>query len=107
MRKIKRAILSILLVSLTVLFIVFAVANRGALVLSFFPLPYTLEMPTFLFALLVFSVGIVIGGFSLSVKLAKHKRFLKLERQRSKALENEVKALRMEQADRAPAALLP
>ena len=106
MHSLRRAVTTALLVIFSVVFVAFAVANRDFVAFSFFPLPYSFEMPKFLFVLLCFGFGLVIGGLALSLSLGRTKLQLKAERQRTQALENEVKALRMEQTDRSPPALL-
>jgi uncharacterized integral membrane protein len=105
MRKLRHIFSAAALCILTLLFIVFAVANRDVLELSFFPIPYAVEMPKFLFALLCFSLGLLVGATALTMRSAGQKHQLRRELRRAKAMENELKALRMEGSDRSPARL--
>lgn len=107
MHSLRRAVTTVLLIVFSIAFVAFAVANRDFVAFSFFPLPYSFEMPKFLFVLMCFAFGLIIGGLTLSLSLGRAKLQLRSERQRSLALESEVKALRMEHNDRADTALLP
>ena len=106
MRRLGRIIFAFFLFALALLFVLFAIANRDDVVLSFFPAPYTVAMPKFIFLLLAFGIGVITGGMMLSFKLARHKQILKREKRRANALENEVKALRMETSNRSSMTLL-
>lgn len=88
---------------ITAAFLVFAVANHQTVHLSFFPLPYGADMPSFLFAILCFALGAIIGGFLVHFKLSRTHRLLKAEHKRVSALENELSALQAEQQDKLPA----
>lgn len=105
MQKIRHILSAIALSVLTIFFVVFAVANRDVVELSFFPVPYAVEMPKFLFALLCFALGLLIGSAVLGLRFAGQKHQLRRELRRAKAMENELKALRMEDSDRSPARL--
>ena len=107
MHSLRRTTTTAFLIIFSVLFVAFAVANRDFVAFSFFPLPYSFEMPKFLFVLCCFGFGLIIGGLTISLSLGKSRRQLKLQRQRTLALENEIKALRLEQSDRSPSPLLP
>ena len=106
MQRVRRALTFFFLLVFSAIFLAFAVANRDFVTFSFFPLAYSFEMPKFLFALSCFACGVIIGGLLLSFGLAKSKRQLKHERQRVRALDNEVKALRMEKNSAASVALI-
>ena len=93
-----RYIKSFFLVLLSAAFLVFAIANRQTVHLSLFPLPYSADMPEFLFAILCFSLGVVVGGFAVHLKLAKSTRLFKSEHKRVMALQNEVSALHAERS---------
>jgi uncharacterized integral membrane protein len=92
-----------LLVSI-VLFVAFAVSNRDPVVVGLFPLPYTAQMPKFLFALICFGLGIIVAGISLNLRMAKTRRKFAKEHKRSMALENELKGIKAEK-DGLPATL--
>jgi len=51
----------LLLLVVTLLVAVFAVANRGAITLSFSPLPFDLAMPVYAAILGAFAIGLVVG----------------------------------------------
>ncbi len=83
------AIVSIILVA-------FCAANRGAVSLSLFPLPYIIELPVFIFALLCIALGVVLGSVALNIKLLQTKLQLRKSKIYSKAVDNENKILRSE-----------
>jgi lipopolysaccharide assembly protein A len=87
----------VLLSLITLVFVAFAVSNRDAVNLSFFPLPYSAEMPKFLLAILCFTLGAVVAALLLSLKLAKIQHRYNAEHKRAMALENEIKGLQAEQ----------
>lgn len=87
---------------ITVLFVAFSVANREMLDISFFPLPYSASMPKFILAILCFSIGIIVAGLIMNLKLAKTKRRFSKEHKRVMALENELKGVRSEQQSMLP-----
>lgn len=80
----------------TFAFVMFAVANRGIVAISLFPLPYDAEMPVFLLAVLCVALGAVIGGLVMSCHLSKRYLQLRREHKRAEALENELAAMRAE-----------
>ena len=53
-------------------------------------------MPVFLFAIFVFSLGVVIGGLAVNRKLSKARHIIVLERKRVMALQNEIHGLHSE-----------
>lgn len=93
-----------LLVLLTLFFIAFAISNREAVSLSFFPLPYTAETPLFILVLIAFVLGAAVAalvGFLTSLR----KKFDHLSAQhRVAALENEIAGLKAERNVMPPAA---
>lgn len=84
--------------------VLFAADNRDTVSISVFPLPYTAEMPKFLFAIMCFALGVVIGGLTISAKLGQARRLVKAERRQVTALQNEMKARQAEQLDKLPTA---
>ncbi|NBX03465.1 MAG: DUF1049 domain-containing protein [Alphaproteobacteria bacterium] len=100
MSSLKRFFGFLFLLFLAASFVVFAVSNRDFVGLNFFPLPYVVEIPKFLLALLCFAVGLLIGALAISFRLARTRRLLRAECRRADALLNENKALRMETSDR-------
>jgi uncharacterized integral membrane protein len=88
-----RAIKSVLLAGLVALFVLFSVSNREPIVISLFPLAFEAEMPKFLLAILCFTLGLLFGWMVCARRVSRHKRALKLELQRTRALQNEVDSL--------------
>lgn len=78
--------------------LLFALANREPALLYFTPLPYTMEIPLFLSLFASFIIGLLLGyAFCKSSSFGKQRAI----RQKDKvidALQQEVKALRNEQA---------
>ena len=95
MRKIVRAFI---LVPLVIVFVVFAVANRQVVTLSFDPFEsaqpaYALKLPLFILIFALIGLGVVIGG--VSVWFGQHKW-----RVRARRSESEAHALREQLAER-------
>ena len=84
-------------------FIVFAVANRQLVTLSFFPLPYAVEMPIFLFSMVCFTLGIMMAGLLFSARSIKSRRLYRSEHKRVMALENELAGVKAENESLPPA----
>ena len=101
----KRAFKASLVTVITILFLVFAVVNRGMVHLSLFPLPYTAEMPTFLFAIFCFAIGLTVGWIAVSLKLSRNHRLLKSEHKRVMALQNELSLLQASRSIIQPGAI--
>jgi uncharacterized integral membrane protein len=78
----------------SIFFLIFAVDNHDPVSIGLFPLPYTFEIPKFLLALGCFALGVVVGGFTVSLKLTRTRRLFKHERKRAAALQNELKGVR-------------
>ena len=87
-----------LLVVILIAVILFTVSNRGDIMLSLFPLPYEVALPTYLFFLLTLLLGYVAGGLSNGLKTLHHKRAAKREHRKVEALEQEVASLRAKEA---------
>ncbi len=83
--------------ALVALAVTFAVSNRTHIDLIFFPLPYVVSMPIFLFAIVVFTLGILLGWSVARVAGMKRGREHRQVSKRVAALENEIGALRSEQ----------
>jgi uncharacterized integral membrane protein len=78
---------------MTVIFLVFAANNHDAITVGLFPLPYTMTLPKFLFAIVCFTLGVVVGSFMINLKLNKTHRKYKSEHRRVVALQNEISAM--------------
>lgn len=86
------------------MFAAFAVTNRQDIAVNLFPLPYSLDMPLFLLALLCMALGAAAGGLAMLYSALHHKRQLKDARQRIMALENEIGGMKAERQSIIPAA---
>lgn len=64
----------ILTVPLTLAFVVFAVANRGTVLVSLWPFGVDIGLPLFLLVLGALAVGLVVGAFLTWVRLLAWKR---------------------------------
>lgn len=82
--------------AIAVLVILLSVANRDNLVLSFFPLPYEVEMPKFLLILVIFALGLLSGMMSLWFSNRTQRRQSRENTRRVAALENQISAMRVE-----------
>ena len=78
---------------LTALLVLFAIVNREFIAISLFPLPYEIELPKFLVAIICFGTGLLVGGIMMSMKLNRALRVSHKSHQRAIALENELKSL--------------
>ncbi len=92
----------VILVICTALFATFSVSNRETVALSFFPLPYDIELPKFLLVLLAVLFGALLA--SLFTGLTLFRNMLERFRNRRKiaALKNEVEGLRIEKPAELP-----
>ena len=89
----KRVFKTLLVTVITIFFLVFSAVNRDVIRLSLFPLPYSAEIPEFLFAIFCFTLGLIVGWIVLSLKLSHSQHLLKSEHKRVMALQNEVSGL--------------
>ena len=83
-------------IALIVVCVIFSVENRAKVDLSLFPLPYTLSMPLFLFAIFIFLMGMILGWIVTRFEIFKITREHKAANKRVAAMENELKASRAE-----------
>ncbi len=82
---------------ISIILIAFCAVNRTSVAISLFPLPFMIDIPVFIFALICMALGIIIGGITTNIKLLQNKILLKQNKKRMEALENENKILRSEQ----------
>lgn len=82
--------------------ILWAVANREMMGISFFPIPYDIAMPKFLFILFCVMLGVVLGGLLLGMRNMQLSSTIKQQQQRINALEGEISAVRAERAHLLP-----
>ena len=85
-----------LLILITIVFVAFSVANREMVEINLFPIPYSANMPKFILAILCFSLGVIVAGLIMSLKLARARHRLNKEHKRAVTLETELKGLRSE-----------
>jgi uncharacterized integral membrane protein len=103
----KRFLKTVLLAFIAISFVTFAVVNRDTVQLSLFPLPYMMAMPLFLFAMLTFIAGAVVGWLCARLHLGNLRGKFKAEHKRVMALENEISVLHNEKPADVPAVALP
>jgi uncharacterized integral membrane protein len=82
-----------------VLLVVFAVSNREAVTVAFWPLPAKLDAPLYLVVLLAMLAGFLIGEFVAWINGARARRLARERARRIEALEHELAAT---QANLAP-----
>ncbi len=83
---------------MALLIISFAISNRETVAITLKPLPYSANLPLYLFGLFTLLIGFLWGGaHSLSERFAKHLQ-LKEHQRMIDALRAEVISLRAEQA---------
>ncbi|CAO3413917.1 lipopolysaccharide assembly protein LapA domain-containing protein [Azospirillum doebereinerae] len=71
--------------------VLFAVSNRDVVTWALWPLPFTLEAPLYLAALLALLAGFLAGGFIVWNAQRRHRRRARRESDRVLFLEREVK----------------
>ena len=86
---------------LAVLAISFAVSNRDPAVLKLWPLPFELEMPTFLPVLVALALGFVVGGFIAWWAGRHHRRTARRLRNRLTRVTAEAETLKEKEAQTA------
>jgi uncharacterized integral membrane protein len=77
----------------------FAVANRGPMIVSLDPLPYSFEAPAYVALMAAAFVGLIIGGISTWLAGRRWRRAARLRRRNIKLLEAEVESLRARLAE--------
>lgn len=92
----------IIFVLLGLLVAAFISSNTDTTNLSLFPLPYEITLPLFVVALSMLFLGLLLGGFIVYLGQLKKTFLLKRDIRKSKknmqAMENEIRALRLEHA---------
>jgi uncharacterized integral membrane protein len=99
----------LLRIVLVTVILTLCVVNRDAVTLRFYPLPYEITLPKFLFALTLFAGGVLTGALLNAGRVFHAKRHQRYESRRVAALEEEIAGLRTEarhtrRADFAPQA---
>jgi putative membrane protein len=83
-----------MLVAALLLLIPFAVANRATVSLGLWPLPFLIDLPLYLLALLLLLVGFLVGAAAAWIGGRRVRRELRHRRRRIAALERELKTAR-------------
>ncbi len=91
-----RLIRWIMLGTLSVLVLVFALSNRQKVGVSFFPFETSLELPLYVIFFITLMVGVFLGGIFTLIEKLKEILMLRKKDQTINALKNEVEALRAE-----------
>lgn len=96
---------------LAILLIIFAVSNRDAVVVTFWPLPMMLEAPLYLVVLLALFFGFLVGELVAWINGRRHRREARRRARRIEALERELDAtqakLPKNEASRVPVTVGP
>lgn len=92
-----RYIKYLLLACVIAVVVVFSAKNSHDLQLSLFPLPYEMQMPTFLLVIVSFLIGYSVSLWHSYRLIRRLKREARQSRVREEALRNEVESLKAEQ----------
>ncbi len=79
--------------------VVFALANRGPVSVSFAPLPIAVAMPVYLLVLIALALGVIAGGVGAWRAAGRARAVSRERRRRVAALEGEVERLRARRHD--------
>ena len=85
---------AVMLVAALLILIPFAVANRATVSLRLWPLPFLVDLPLYLLAMLLLLAGFVVGAAVAWVGGRRARRELRHRRRRIVVLERELKAAR-------------
>ncbi|MBV9859985.1 MAG: DUF1049 domain-containing protein [Alphaproteobacteria bacterium] len=88
---------------IAVILALFAVSNREAVAVGFWPMPYLLELPLYLIILLAVLLGFVLGEFAAWVSARHWRREVRRRGRRIDALERELAATQSRLQESAPA----
>lgn len=89
----------IVTIPVTVVAVVFAVANREPVPLSFWPLPWSVDLPVYLIVLGCLLAGFLLGGFVAWVAAAPRRRRARRTTERARELAQELAELRRREAE--------
>ena len=90
---------------LALILVIFAVSNRGTVVVTFWPLPATLEAPLYLVLLLALLAGFLLGELVAWINAGRTRRALRERNRRIEALERERAAAQAQPPQASTAAL--
>ncbi len=94
----------ILLILIAVLVVAFAIVNRQAVTVNFWPFPFAAAVPLYLVMLGALALGVAVGGIATWVRGGRWRRRARAAERESKALASRLAADRIEAAERQPAA---
>jgi uncharacterized integral membrane protein len=92
---------------LALILIVFAISNREGAVVTFWPLPVTVEAPLYLVVLLTLLAGFLVGEFVAWINGRRWRREARARARRIEALERELAATHSRLAAAAPPVPVP
>jgi uncharacterized integral membrane protein len=101
---------ALVLVPVALIVVLFSVANRSPVRVSFDPISrdapaFALDLPLFAVILAAIAVGILIGGFASWLAQGKHRKAARVNRREADKLRNEAQSLRAAVPDSALPAL--
>lgn len=101
---------ALILVPLALAVVLFAVANRANVRISFDPISrdaplLTYDVPLFIVVLVALAAGVLIGGFAAWLAQGKHRKAARRSRREAEALRSETQMLRSAVPDSALPAL--
>jgi len=101
---------ALVLVPVALIIVLFSVANRAPVRVSFDPISrdapaFALDLPLFAVILAAIAVGILIGGFASWLAQGKHRKAARVNRREADKLRNEAQSLRAAVPDSALPAL--
>lgn len=79
-----------------IILITFCAVNSSSVSINLFPLPYFIDIPIFIFAILCMMIGVITGSFAANVKLLKANHVLRKAQRHAKTVEDENKVMRSE-----------
>lgn len=85
-----RAIFWFFVALIAIALALFAVSNREAVSLGFWPLPFLIDLPLYLLVLAAVVVGFVVGQLSAWISARRWRRELRQRRRRIASLEREL-----------------
>lgn len=92
---------------IAVLAIIFAVSNRGAVLVDLWPLPWEVMLPLYLLVLGALAVGLVVGALIAWISAGSTRARARREHRRANRLEMELEETRQGDSAAAPPKALP
>lgn len=84
---------------LCVFAVLFALSNRQTIAFEVFPLPFVVEVPAYIFGLGAFAIGVLCGGFVISLRLMAVRARARRSVRRAESLQRELDSLRGREPD--------